>query len=358
MLPRSTTALPAFGLLQEYFLLKEKFLFLELQQLERWQQRGNGNQFRVRFEFKPTDMRFPSVDKDRFILHATPAVNLFRHDADPILLNHRRAEVRVRAAGENDGNIRVHSVDEVIGHTRGSALRQEYKPIHLFGASGSRDPYYDMRFMSDAEGGHAEPHLLVAYPPGAELPAQQTLILGLTCSNGRLPAQLRPGDISRSTSGTSDLISFRNVLPPADGAEPPMGEAVLWRLLSHLALNFLPIADADTLRALLGLYVAQGGAQSPREVANQRRIASISQVAVKPADRLLSGSIVRGQEIRVDLRQDHFASPGDLYLFGVILDRVLATFATLNSFTAFSVKDEQTGSVYAWPPRLGKRPLI
>ncbi|MGH8371063.1 MAG: type VI secretion system baseplate subunit TssF, partial [Gammaproteobacteria bacterium] len=68
--------------------------------------------------------------------------------------------------------------------------------------------------------------------------------------------------------------------------------------------------------------------------------------------------IVRGQEIRVDMRQDHFASPGDQYLFGVILDRVLATFATLNSFTAFSVKDEQTGSVYAWPPRLGKRPLI
>lgn len=358
MLPRPATALPAFGLLQEYFLLKEKFLFLELRHLERWRQRGNGNLFQVRFEFKPTDLRFPSVERERFILHATPAVNLFRHDADPVLLNHRRAEVRVRPAGESDGNIQVYSVDEVVGHTRGSALRQEYKPIHLFGASGSRDPYYDMRFTNAASGGQVEPHLLVAYPPGVELPAQQTLILGLTCSNGRLPAQLRPGDISRSTSGTSDMISFRNVLPPADGAEPPMGEAVLWRLLSHLALNFLPIADADTLRALLGLYIAQGGAQSPRETANQRRIASISQVEVKPADRLLGGSMVRGQEIRVHMRQDHFASPGDLYLFGAILDRVLATFATLNSFTAFSVRDEQTGSVYTWPPRLGRRPLI
>lgn len=358
MLPRSAAALPAFGLLQEYFLLKEKFLFLELRQIDRWQQRANTNQFRVRFEFKPTDLRFPSVDRDRFILHATPAVNLFRHDADPILLNHRRAEVRVRPAGENDGNIQVYSVDEVIGHTRGSALRQEYKPIHLFGASAAREPYFDVRFMRDAEGGRAESHLLVAYPPGAELPAQQTLILGLTCSNGRLPMELRPGDISRSTSGTSDLISFRNVLPPADGAEPPMGESVLWRLLSHLALNFLPIADADTLQALLSLYVTQGSAQSPREVANRRRIASISQVAVKPADRLLGGSIVRGQQIRVDMRQDHFASPGDLYLFGAILDRVLATFAALNSFTAFSVRDEQTGNEYTWPPRLGKRPLI
>ena len=358
MLPRMASSLPAFGLLQEYFLLKEKFLFMELRHLDQWRSRGNTNKFRIRFEFKPTDMRFPSVDKERFILHATPAVNLFRHDADPILLNHRQAEVRVRPAGENDGNIQVYSVDEVIGHTRGSALRQEYKPIHVFGASGTRDPYYDMRFMSAAQGGRVEPHLMVAYPPGIDLPAQQTLILGLTCSNGHLPSQLRPGDISKSTSGTSDLVTFSNVLPPADGADPPIGESVLWKLLSHLALNYLPIADADTLQALLKLYIVQSSAQSPREVANQRRIASISNVSVKPADRLLSGSIVRGQEINLDMRQDHFASSGDLYLFGAILDRVLATFATLNSFTAFSVKDEQTGSRYKWQPRLGKRPLI
>jgi len=358
MLPRPAATLPAFGLLQEYFLLKEKFLFVELTQLQDWRRRGNGNQFHVRFDFSPLEARFPAVDRERFTLHATPAVNLFRHDADPILLNHRRAEVRVRPAGEQGGNIQVYSVDEVVGHTRGSALRQEYKPINLYGGGNAQEPYYDMRFVRSAEGGRAEPYLLVAYPQGLDLPVQQTLILGLTCSNGRLPAQLRPGDISRSTAGTSDLISFRNLLPPADGAEPPLGEAVLWRLLSHLALNFLPIADADTLQALLRLYVVQGGAQSPREVANLRRIASISRVEVQAGDRLFGGSLIRGQAIRTSLRQDYFASAGDMYLFGSLLDRVLATFATLNSFSAFTLVDEQTGNLYSWPARLGKRALI
>ncbi|HEY4126530.1 MAG TPA: type VI secretion system baseplate subunit TssF [Gammaproteobacteria bacterium] len=358
MLPRPASTLPAFALLQEYFLLKEKFLFVELSGLQSWRQRGNGNQFHVRFDFAPTEIRFPAVDRERFALHSTPAVNLFRHDADPILLTHRRATVRVRPAGVRDGNIQVYSVDEVVGHTRGSALRQEYRPVNLYGAGNTQVPYYDMHFVQAAQGGGVEPHLTVAYPPGVELPAQQTLILGLTCSNGHLPAQLRPGDISRSTSGTSDLISFRNILPPADGAEPPLGEAVLWRLLSHLALNFLPIADAETLQALLRLYVVQGGGQSSREVANQRRIASISKVGVRAGDRLFGAGMVRGQEIRASLRQDHFASAGDMFLFGSLLDRVLATFSTLNSFSVFTLMDEQTGSSYTWPARLGKRALI
>lgn len=358
MLPRSSATLPAFGLLQEYFLLKEKFLFVELTRLQEWRQRGNGNQFHIRFDFAPLDARFPTVDKERFVLHSTPAVNLFRHDADPILLNHRRAEVRVRPAGEKGGNIQVYSVDEVVGHTRGSALRQEYRPINLYAGGNAQDPYYDMRFVQSAEGGRAEPYLLVAYPQGLDLPVQQTLILGLTCSNGRLPAQLRPGDISRSTSGTSDLISFRNLLPPSDGADPPLGEAVLWRLLSHLALNFLPIADADTLQALLRLYVVQGGAQSPREVANLRRISSISKVEVKAGDRLFGGNVIRGQAISARMRHDYFASTGDMFLFGSLLDRVLASFSTLNSFSAFTLLDEQTGNTYTWPARLGKRALI
>ncbi|HEV2212142.1 MAG TPA: type VI secretion system baseplate subunit TssF [Gammaproteobacteria bacterium] len=358
MLPRPATTLPAFGLLQEYFLLKEKFLFVELTRLQEWRQRGSGNQFHIRFDFAPLDTRFPTVDRERFVLHCTPAVNLFRHDADPILLNHRRAEVRVRPAGERGGNIQVYSVDEVVGHTRGSALRQEYHPINLYGGGNAQEPYYDMRFVTGAEGSRAEAFLSVTYPPGVELPAQQTLIVGLTCSNGRLPAQLRPGDISRSTTGTSDLISFRNLLPPADGAEPPLGEMVLWRLLSHLALNFMPIANPETLQALLRLYVVQGSARSPREVANLRRIAAISKVEVRTGDRLFGGSMIRGQEIRTSMRQDYFASAGDMFLFGSLLDRVLATFSTLNSFSLFTLVDEQTGSTYAWPARLGKRALI
>lgn len=356
MLPRTAATLPAFGLLQEYFLLKEKFLFVELTRLQEWRQRGNGNQFHIRFDFAPLEARFPVVDRERFILHCTPAVNLFRHDADPILLNHRRAEVRVRPAGERDGNIQVYSVDEVVGHTRGSALRQEYRSINLY--AGGQEPYYDMRFVPGAEGGRAEPYLLVTYPQGLDLPVQQTLILGLTCSNGRLTAQLRPGDISRSTTGTSDLISFRNLLPPADGAEPPMGEAVLWRLLSHLSLNYLPIANAETLQALLRLYVVQGSIQSPREVANLRRISAISTVGTRAGDRLFGGNLIRGQDIRASMRQDYFASAGDMFLFGSLLDRVLATFSTLNSFSTFTLVDEQTGNTYAWPARLGKRALI
>ena len=89
-----------------------------------------------------------------------------------------------------------------------------------------------------------------------------------------------------------------------------------------------------------------------------RRISSISKVEVRAGDRLFGGNVIRGQEIRVNMSQDYFASAGDMFLFGSLLDRVLATFSTLNSFSAFTLLDEQTGNTYTWPARLGKRALI
>ncbi|PCJ11613.1 MAG: hypothetical protein COB04_18845, partial [Gammaproteobacteria bacterium] len=33
----------------------------------------------------------------------------------------------------------------------------------------------------------------------------------LTCTNGSLPSQLRPGDVSKPTSSTSELVEFSNL---------------------------------------------------------------------------------------------------------------------------------------------------
>jgi len=94
-----------YRILQEYFLAPEKFLFLDLTGLERWRKRGEGNRFELRFELG--DLPFPParVRKESFALHVTPAVNLFAHEADPILLDHRQAAYLVRPTGGNAGKL-------------------------------------------------------------------------------------------------------------------------------------------------------------------------------------------------------------------------------------------------------------
>jgi type VI secretion system protein ImpG len=169
---------------------------------------------------------------------------------------------------------------------------------------------------------------------------------------------LKAGDISRKTSGTSELVDFLNIIPPSQNQEAPSGKSVLWRLLSHLAINYLTLADTDNLKSLLELYIFSGRGGSKQESANRKRIDSIMGVSVQPCDRLIRGIPMRGQEVKVTVNASNFTSTGDMYLFGLMLDRLIGSFASLNCFTEFSLVDSNTNEVYSWPARMGDRPLI
>jgi type VI secretion system protein ImpG len=67
---------------------------------------------------------------------------------------------------------------------------------------------------------------------------------------------------------------------------------------------------------------------------------------------------MRGQEFNLQLNANHFASRGDVVLFGTIMDYFLGTYASINSFTHLNVRDTVRGEIIEWKPRLGDRPLI
>jgi len=140
---------------------------------------------------------------------------------------------------------------------------------------------------------------------------------------------------------------------------PPSGEALLWRLISHVSLNFLSIASAENLRELLNLYVFSERQEQGAETANRRRIEGIQEVVAAPETRLVGrGSLLRGQQIRIKCRLDFFAGIGDMYLFGCVLDRFIGDYAGINSYTRVELEDAFTGAVFKWPPRLGQQPLL
>jgi type VI secretion system protein ImpG len=154
-------------------------------------------------------------------------------------------------------------------------------------------------------------------------------------------------------------MTFRNIRPMTVPLNPPSGEALLWRLISHVSLNFLSIANAVNLRALLGLYVFPDRQEQGQETANRRRIESIQDVTSTRETRLIGrGSILRGQQVRIKCRLDSFASIGDMYLFGCVLDRFVADYAGVNSYTRVELEDASTGVLFKWPPRLGQQPLL
>jgi len=358
LIPYPSHSFPGYRVLQEYFISPEKFLFLDLVGWERWRERGEGSKFEISFELGDLPFQPPRIRKDNFVLFATPAINIFPHEADPILLDHQKTQYLVRPSGANPAHYQVYSVEKVVGFVQGTAAERTFAPFELFNPDPQAIPAYHLTIRQSPLRSGLDVHLSVAYPPGAGLPVAETLSIQLLCTNGSLPESLRIGDISLPTSSSPEFVDFRNIQPPTNSIAPPLGTNLLWRLLSHLSLNYLSLARMENLRALLELYIFPEGHDRAVTLANRKRISGIENIEARPSNRLVSGIMMRGQEIQLKLRQDNFASQGDMFLFGCIMDHFLGNYASINAFTRLIIQEVLKGDLYQWPPRLGDHPLI
>ncbi len=358
LIPYPLHSFPGYRILQEYFIAPEKFLFLDLAGWERWQERGDGSTFEIHFELADLSSPPPRIRKDHFVLFATPVTNLFPHEADPINLDHQNTHYLVRPSGSNPSHYQVYSVERVVGFVQGTAEERTYIPFEVFNPDPQSNPSYHITVRQSPIRFGIDNYLSVAYPHGARPPVPETLSVLLTCTNGSLPESLRVGDLSQPTSSSPEFVEFKNIKPPTASVLPPLGTNLLWRLLSHLSLNYLSLARTENLKALLELYLLSEGRDRAANLANRKRIGSIEKVEATPSDRLVSGIMMRGQEIRLNVRQDQFASPGDMFLFGSILDQFLAGYASINAYTRLTVQEVLKGDLYQWPARLGNHPLI
>lgn len=357
LLPYPSNSFPAYRILQEYLTLPTKFLFLDLTGWEEWTDRGDGTDFSVRFVLDSPPFPPGRIRSSSFVLSATPAINLFAHEADPIRLDHRLTDYEIRPAGQNISHYQVYSVDQVVGFVQGTAREKVYKPFDMFSTDGTGSVYYTKMRRSPIGSGFTV-SLSFAYPDVAHQMKTEIVSLKIHCTNSSLSEGLRIGDIRLPTSTSPEFVEFRNITAPTTNVLPPLGRNLLWRLLSHLALNYLSLSDVKHLRALLGLYIFEETRDKTAIVANQKRVAGIESLSADGANRLVSGVMMRGLDIRMQIREDHFAGPGDLYLFGNILDHFFGNYASLNTYTRLIIREAVKGNEYQWPARVGNRPLL
>ncbi|MES2509510.1 MAG: type VI secretion system baseplate subunit TssF [Pseudomonadota bacterium] len=359
LLPYPQHAFQGYRCLQEFFVQPEKFLFVDIENIGRWTERGKSNAFDLTFVLDQLPEWMPEIRSETFQLNITPAINLFEHAADPVSHDHKATEYRLLPEGSNRAHYQIYSVDRVVGYQQGVARERVYSPFGMLKPDGGEVSLnYRTTLRAAAVGRGSDVYLSVTYPAG-QVPVAETLSVQVTCTNRMLPESLKLGDLSRPTDTSPDRMTFRNIRRMTQPLNPPAGEALLWRMISHVSLNFLSIADATNLKALLGLYVFSERQEQGAEAANRRRIESIQDVTATRETRLVGrGSILRGQLVRIKCRLDFFASIGDMYLFGCVLDRFIADYASINSYTRVEIEDAFTGALFKWPPRLGQQPLL
>lgn len=362
MLPWPELAPDGLRVMQEYFTLTQKLLFVDVRGLDRVPSEHATEQFVLKFHFDRPPKLPERLDKDNFRLHCAPVVNLFDVGADPIARDHRQHEYLLRASGVNPLHMEVYGVKSVTGLLANRRGRREYTAFysyeHVQKPRSEQAFFLTRRARSPIDDG-LDTYLTVLTPADVEPDfEEETLSMELVCSNRTLPAELRAGDISVPTPRSPTIARFRNLTQVTRPVRPPTGSDLHWRLVAHLSLNVRTLSDADSLRSLLALYNFHEEADQQLGRQNRLRIESIRSVDVRPSRRLIDRIPVRGQHTSVEVDQAAFASEGDVFAFGSALNWLFATETPLNSFHQLTVVLHPSGTRMEWAPRTGTQPIF
>jgi len=123
-------------------------------------------------------------------------------------------------------------------------------------------------------------------------------------------------------------------------------------------MSYRSITELEVLRTTVDLYNFQAVVDRQAARANQLRLAAIKSIRVRPTDRLYRGAPVRGVAADLEFDEGGFVGEGDMYLFASILNEMLSSYVSLNSFTQLTVTGTNTRMVYKWEPKSGSLTLI
>jgi type VI secretion system protein ImpG len=112
----------------------------------------------------------------------------------------------------------------------------------------------------------------------------------------------------------------------------------------------------EALRELLRLHNAGDSTGGERQIQGLVSVNSGPAFARVATDQGVV--FARGRRVELELDEEHFPG-GSAYLFASVLERFLAQYTTMNSFTQLAARTRQRKRVMReWPPRAGWRTLV
>jgi type VI secretion system protein ImpG len=375
LLPYSQRSFPGYRLLQEYFHFPEKFFFFDVMGLDTVDLGTLTSTFELDIFFRDSELRerIPAAAQatrgEALQLGCTPIVNLFERLAEPIRVSHLVSEYPVVPDRHRQAATEVYSIDRVTSTASYAEEPKVYEPFyslrHTYGEhEDDRCFWHESRraSMRPGDNGTEVDLSLVDLNFDPKLPASEVLSVHVTCTNRDFISQLRWQREWGDLSGEGlPLVQARCTTPPSPARRPPLRGGLQWRLISHLTLNHLSLihtnaeGNPEALREILGLYCFDD-----QEDARQR-IGGLISVGGKPSvSRVVFESGVafcRGLDVEIELDEDRFSGSG-AYLLASVLERFLASYGTMNSYTRLTARSKQRRQPMArWQPRAGDKRL-
>jgi type VI secretion system protein ImpG len=362
-LPQAPRGHPAYRLLSEFFAYPQKFMFLDLAGISAKALRRSGNALHVFFYLSrhSADLQ-RACTAETFALGCTPIINLFEQRAEPVVLTRAVSEYPVLPDARRHATREVYAVNEVSVTERTGQSRAAATLFGRLAEAGEASLHWQLRRRRLVEGdtGTDARIALVDAAAGPAAVTDGVLTIETTCLNRDLPARLPYGgghpmlSIARGPAGVNGVQALTPFSPTLRLVG---GDQLLWRLLSHLKLGHLSIADGtggpETLREMMRLYDYR---DAPESHALIDAITAVTQR--RSTARVEDGGLARGLDVDIEM-ETRAIEPGQAFLFGQVLDRFFGLYVNLNSFSRLSLRLKGASRpLKTWAPRSGAKALL
>jgi type VI secretion system protein ImpG len=137
----------------------------------------------------------------------------------------------------------------------------------------------------------------------------------------------------------------------------PVGADLRWRLVTHLTLSQRELTELEALREAVLLYNVH--ALRDEQVA---RSLGLLHAGMLEAENHLRQHMhhrvpIWGQSTLLTMDETAFDAEGEMYLFGCVLNELVALQAPVNTYTEFALRGAKTKEAFHWPRRLGRHLL-
>jgi type VI secretion system protein ImpG len=380
LLPATGPAFDGYRLLQEYYAMPERFLFVALGGLARAAGRTTGREIDIVLLLTRSDPTLAAgFGADQFALFATPAINLFPRRGDRINIRPEADEHHIVPDRMRPLDFEVFSVQAVEGYAADGSAPQPFLPFYA--ATDLRHgPEHRAFYMlrreprqlsararrSGPRTGYLGHEVFISLVDAAQAPYSaglRQLGLDLLCTNRDLPLAMPVGrQHTDFTLAVSAPVAAVTCLVGPTAPRPCRGDGeYAWRFISHLGLNYLSLVESDPaggaagLRALLRLYVASDDSVAARQ------LDGLAGIACRPIVRRIPGAgpiaVGRGLELTLTIDEAPFGGAGGI-LLAAVLDRFFAKYVSINAFTETVLRTPERGEVMRWPIRTGRRPVL
>jgi len=375
-MPVVPQAFQGYRLLQEYFALPQRYLFVDVTALGTAVSRCSGQELELVVLFDRFDQSLEgSVGPQQFVPFCTPVINLFARRVDRVHLSDRVNEHHVIADRTRPMDFEIHSITGVTGH--GAGPEQPFLPFYAVrdpSRYGRNTAFYTLRreprvlSSEQRRTGTRSTYLgsetFISLAESNQAPWRTDLRqLGISalCTNRDLPLfmTIGGGKTDFTLADSAPVVSIRCLIAPSRPRTSHAHDQKAWRLISQLSLNYLSLSEhgqgAAALRELLRLYGDSNDAALALQIEGLREVSSKACTRRLP----MRGPIAfgRGLEITLEFDENAFRGTG-VFLLGAVLERFVARYVSINSFTETVIRTSERGEIMRWKAKPGRRPVL